>query len=83
MGQWGNMLKMSSVFILQPAVLTKAGGVVEREVVHHPGTEEAPPEEEVLSSLLHRSAALLTGLIRDRREELLGACQDEYEHAQR
>lgn len=33
--------------------LTKAGGVVEREVVHHPGAEEAPPEEEVLRSLLH------------------------------
>lgn len=33
--------------------LTKAGGVVERQVVHHSGTKEAPPEEEILSSLLH------------------------------
>lgn len=33
--------------------LTKAGGVVEREVVHHPGAKEAPSEEEVLCSLLH------------------------------
>lgn len=74
---------MSTIFILQAAALTKAGGVVECEVVHHSGPEEAPPEEEVLSSLLHRSAVLLTGLIRDRREELVGAGQDPYELAQR
>lgn len=49
--------------------LTKAGGIIECEVVHHSGTKETPPEEEILSSLLHRSAALLTGLIRDKDGE--------------
>lgn len=49
--------------------LTKAGGVVERQVVHHSGTKEAPPEEEILSSLLHRPTALLSRLLRDTEPE--------------
>lgn len=38
--------------------------------MHHSGTKETPPEEEILSSLLHRSAALLPGLIRDKSPEM-------------
>lgn len=49
--------------------LTKAGGVIEREIVHDPGTKEAPPEEEILSSLLHRSTALLARLMKTQRQE--------------
>lgn len=60
---------------------TKAGRIVEREVVHHSGTKETPPEEEILSSLLHRSTALLTGLIgygRRKRKGCLVAQQDPF-----
>lgn len=49
--------------------LTKAGGVVERQVVHHSGTKEAPPEEEILSPLLHRPTTLLSRLHRDTEPE--------------
>lgn len=49
---------------------TKAGSVVEREVVHHSGTKETPPEQEVLGSLLQRPTALLTGLTRDKDGEV-------------
>lgn len=55
-------MKAATRLGLHLGVLTEAGSVVEREVVHHPGAEEAPPEEEVLRSLLHRPAALLARL---------------------
>lgn len=66
--------------------LTEAGGIVEREVVHHSGTKKTPPEEEVLGSLLHWSTALLTGLIGDTGGEeralgyITGHLQDKYEY---
>lgn len=63
---------------------TKAGGVVEREVVHHSGTEETPPEQEVLSSLLQRPTALFAGLSRDqdRKGKSLGSTTTrEQEHS--
>lgn len=53
--------------------LTKAGGVVECQVVHHSGTKEAPPEEEILCSLFHIPTALLAWLIKtqEQKQELL------------
>lgn len=68
-------------------VLTEAGGVVECEVVHHSGTKETPPEEEILSTLLHGSTALLPGLDGDKaREEgqlRSGPLQGKHKHPSR
>lgn len=51
------------VLVLCSCFLTKTRGVVEREVVHDSGTKETPPEQEILSSLLHWATVLLPRLI--------------------
>lgn len=58
-----------NISVLQ-IILTKAGGVVQCEVVHHSGPKETPPEEEILSPLLHRPTALLTRLITLKTEKM-------------
>ena len=44
-------------------MLTKAGCVVDGEVLHDARTKEVPPQQEVLGALLERPTHLLTRLV--------------------